>query len=58
MIYYQARRTKMKAEDLINNNALTNIEVTGRDTVVYTGIALTDINMTRMEERKKRVKMD
>lgn len=48
----------MKAEDLINNNALTNIEVTGRDTVVYTGIALTDINMTRMEERKKRVKMD
>ena len=42
----------MKAEDLVNNNSLTNIEVTGRDTVVYTGIALTAINMARMEERE------
>ena len=46
----------MKAEDLINNNALTNIEVTGRDTVVYTGIALTAINMARMEERENVLK--
>ena len=42
----------MKAEDLVNNNSLTNIEVTGRDTVVYTGIALTAINMARMEEQE------
>ena len=42
----------MKAEDLVNNNSLTNIEVTGGDTVVYTEIALTAINMARMEERE------
>ena len=42
----------MKAEDLVNNNSLTNVEVTGGDTVVYTGIALTAINMARMEERE------
>ena len=46
----------MKAEDLVNNNSLTNIEVTGRDTVVYTGIALTAINMARMEERENVLK--
>ena len=42
----------MKAEDLVNNNSLTNVEVTGGDTVVCTGIALTAINMARMEERE------
>ena len=42
----------MKAEDLVNNNSLTNVEVTSGDTVVCTGIALTAINMARMEERE------
>ena len=42
----------MKAEDLVNNNSLTNVEVTGGDTVECTGIALTAINMARMEERE------
>ena len=42
----------MKAEDLVNSNSLTNIVVTDGDTVVYTAIALTAINMARMEERE------
>lgn len=41
----------MKAEDLINNNLLTNIEVTDGETVVFTEIALTAVNMARMEEK-------
>lgn len=39
----------MKAKELIENNSLTNIEVTGRQTVVFTEIALTAINMARKE---------
>ena len=46
----------MKAEDLVNNNSLSNIVITGGDTVVYTGIALTAINMARMEERENVLK--
>lgn len=39
----------MKSEDLIKNNSLTNIEVTEGQTVVFTEIALTAINMAREE---------
>lgn len=39
----------MKAKELIENNSLTNIEVTGGQTVVFTEIALTAINMAREE---------
>lgn len=39
----------MKAKELIENNSLTNIEITGEQTVVFTEIALTAINMAREE---------
>lgn len=39
----------MKAEDLIKNNSLTNIEVTGDQTVVFTDIALTAVYMSKLE---------
>ena len=40
----------MKAEDLIKNNSLTNIEVTGdQTTVVFTDIALTAVYMSKLE---------
>lgn len=42
----------MKAEDLIKNNALTDIEVTNGPTVVFTEIALTAINMVRKKAKK------
>lgn len=42
----------MKAEDLINKNLLSNIEVTDGQTVVFTEIALTAVNMARMEEKQ------
>ena len=42
----------MKAEDLVNSNSLTNIVVRDCDTVVCTAIALTAINMARIEERE------
>lgn len=41
----------MKAEDLINNNALSNIIVGNGRKVVCVEIALTAVNMARMEER-------
>lgn len=41
----------MKAEDLINNNALSNTIVGSGQKVVYVEIALTAINMARIEER-------
>nr|DAX77411.1 MAG TPA: hypothetical protein [Caudoviricetes sp.] len=43
----------MKAEDLIINNSLTDIAVSGNTTVVFTEIALTAINMAREEGRQK-----
>lgn len=39
----------MNAKELIENNSLTNIKVTGEQTVVFTKIALTAINMAREE---------
>lgn len=39
----------MKAKELIENNSLANIEITGEQTVVFTEIALTAINMAREE---------
>ncbi|GEM_PF-3073486 len=41
----------MKAEDLVNDNALSNIIVGHGQKVVYAEIALTAINMARMENR-------
>lgn len=42
----------MKAKELIENNSLTNIEVTEGQTVVFTEIAMTAINMAREEGAK------
>lgn len=42
----------MKAEDLIKNNSLTNIEVTEGQTVVFTEIALTAMDMACEEGAK------
>ena len=42
----------MKAEELIKNNALQNIEVTGKQKVVFEDIALTAVNMARIEEKE------
>lgn len=42
----------MTAEDLIKSNSLTNIEVTAGQTVVFTEIALTAVNMARMESKQ------
>lgn len=43
----------MNAIELIENNSLTNIEVTSGQTVVFTEIALTAINMSREEGRQE-----
>lgn len=43
----------MKAENLINNNSLTNIVVEDGQNVVSKPIALTAINMARKEEKEK-----
>lgn len=43
----------MKAKDLIENNSLANIEITGEQTVVFTEIALTAIDMAREEGANK-----
>ena len=43
----------MKAKKLIENNLLTNIEITGEQTVVFTEIALTAVNIAREEVKKK-----
>lgn len=44
---------KIKAEDLIKNNAITNIEVNEGQTVVFTEIALTAVNIAREEVKQK-----
>ena len=46
----------MKAEELIKNNALQNIEVAGKQKVVFEEIALTAVNMARKEERERAFK--
>nr|UWI14899.1 MAG: hypothetical protein [Bacteriophage sp.] len=43
----------MTAEDLIKNNSLSDIEVTGNQTIVFSEIALTAINMAREEVKCK-----
>ena len=43
----------MKAEELIGNNALQNIEVAGKQKVVFQEIAITAVNMARKEERER-----
>ena len=43
----------MKAEELIKNNALQNIEVTGKQKVVFEGIAITAVDLSRKEERER-----
>ena len=42
----------MKAEELIKNNALQNIEVAGKQKVVFEEIAITAVNMARIEEKE------
>ena len=42
----------MKAEDLINSNTLTNIEVIDGQTVVFIEIAMTAVNMARLEAKQ------
>lgn len=39
----------MTAKELIENNSLTNIEVTGEQAVVFAEIAMTAVNMAREE---------
>lgn len=46
----------MNAIELIENNSLTNIEVTEGQTVVFTEIALTAINMAREEGTERQAK--
>ena len=46
----------MKAEQLIKNNALQNIEVTGKQKVVFEEIALTALNLARKEEQERAFK--
>ena len=43
----------MKAEQLIKNNALQNIEVAGKQKVVPEEIVLTAVNIARKEERER-----
>ena len=43
----------MKAEELIKNNALQNVEVAGKQKVVFEEIALTAVNMARIEEKER-----
>ena len=47
----------MKAEELIKNNALQNIEVAGKQKVVFEEIALTAVIMARKEERERAFKV-
>ncbi|WP_195622020.1 MULTISPECIES: hypothetical protein [Bacteroidaceae] len=42
----------MKAEDLINSNSLINIEVIDGQTVVFTEITMTTVNMVRLEAKQ------
>ena len=43
----------MKAEELIKNNALQDIEVAGKQKVVFEEIAITAVNMARKEEQER-----
>jgi hypothetical protein len=43
----------MKAEELIKNNELQNIEVAGKQKVVFEEIAITAVNMARIEEKER-----
>ena len=43
----------MKAEELIKNNALQNIEVAGKQKVVFEEIAITAVNMAQIEEKER-----
>lgn len=43
----------MKAEELIKNNALQNIEVAGKQKIVFEEIALTAVNIARKEEKER-----
>ena len=43
----------MKPEELIKNNALQNIEVSGKQKVVFEEIALTAVSLARKEERER-----
>lgn len=42
----------MKAEYLVKNNALQDIDVAGKHKVVFEEIALTAVSMARKEERE------
>ena len=46
----------MKAEELITNNALQDIEVEGEQKVVFEEIAITAVSMARIEERERAYK--
>jgi len=46
----------MKPEELIKNNALQNIEVAGKQKVVFEEIAITAVNMARKEEKERACK--
>ena len=46
----------MKAEYLVKNNALQDIEVAGKQKVVFEEIAITAVNMARKEERERAFK--
>ena len=43
----------MKAEELIKNNALQNIEVAGKHKVVFECIAHIAVNLAREEEKER-----
>lgn len=47
----------MKPEELIKNNALQNIEVAGKQKVVFEDIAITAVNMARIEEKERAFKV-
>ena len=46
----------MKAEELIENNALQNIKVESEQKVVFEEIAITAVSMARIEERERAYK--
>jgi hypothetical protein len=53
LIKYNKKGTNMKAEELIKNNALQNIEVAGKQKVVFEEIAITAVSMARIEEKER-----
>ena len=46
----------MKPEELVKSNALQNIEVAGKQKVVFEEIAITAVNMARIEEKERACK--